>query len=145
MIFKQAVTAKQLNEIFPPTLVQHLGITFTEIGEDFLIAKMPVDQRTHQPAGLLHGGASAALAETVGSTASYLCLDNPTTHQVVGIEINANHLRGISEGFVFAKATPIRIGKTIHVWNIEITSDQGKLICVSRLTMSVIKRRAVLS
>jgi len=145
MIFKQQVSLEQINQASPPTLVHHLGITITEIGPDYIIAKMPVDHRTHQPAGLLHGGASAALAETVGSIASHLCLENPKTHQVVGVEINANHLRGISKGFVYGKASPIRIGKSIHVWNIEITSDTGKLICVSRLTMSVILRRSVVS
>ena len=145
MIFKQQITVEELNQSFPPTLVQHLGISVTEIGEDYIIAKMPVDHRTHQPAGLLHGGASAALAETVGSIASHLCLENPKTHQVVGVEINANHLRGVSEGFVYGKASAVRIGKLIHVWNIEITSDSGKLICVSRLTISVIMRISVLS
>ena len=141
MIWKQKVDLTFINQISKNTLVEHLGIEFTEVGDDYLIAKMPVDHRTHQPAGLLHGGASVALAETVGSTASFLCIETLQTKMAVGVDINASHLRGITEGYVYGKATPIRIGKSIHVWKIEVTSQSGKLICVSRLTMAIIDRR----
>jgi 1,4-dihydroxy-2-naphthoyl-CoA hydrolase len=103
---------------------------------------MPVDHRTVQPMRILHGGASVALAESMGSVAGVLCLDNPTTHTIVGVEINANHLRSVTEGnAVFAKASPIRIGRRIQVWNIEITDEAGRLTCVSRLTIMVVEQR----
>jgi len=120
------------------TLVSHLGIEITEIGDDFLTAKMPVDHRTHQPMGILHGGASVVLAETVGSIASNLAIDSE--HYAVGLEINANHLRPVSEGYVYGTARPIHLGKTTHVWSIDIVNDKGKKTCVSRITMAVKKR-----
>lgn len=112
---------------------------FIEAGDDYLIAKMPVDHRTHQPAGLLHGGASVALAESLGSIASALCLTSPST-MPVGVEINANHLKSATAGFVFGKVSPLKLGKKIHVWNIEITNPQKDLICVSRLTVMIVDR-----
>lgn len=116
----------------------HLGIEFIEIGPDYVKAKMPVDDRTHMPRGLLHGGASCVLAETVGSTASFLCID-PDKHVVVGLEINANHLRGITEGYVIGTARPIHIGSKTHVWEIRIEAeDSQKLICISRHTVAVL-------
>lgn len=137
-IWKQPISLQILNTPRRQTLVQNLGIEFTEFGDDFLVAKMPVDHRTIQPMGRLHGGANVALAETLGSVASVFCLEDLGKQTVVGLEINANHLRGVSEGWVHGKVTPIRIGRTIHVWEIKITDDNGKLSCVCRLTIAVI-------
>lgn len=123
------------------TLVQHVGIEFTEFGDDYLIAKMPVDHRTRQPMGLLHGGANVVLAETLGSVASVFCIEDIQKQVPVGLEVNANHLRGVREGWVYGKVTPIRIGRTTHVWEINITDDQGRHTCVSRITIAVIDRR----
>lgn len=121
-------------------MCSHLGMQFTEIGDDYLIAKMPVDARTKQPAGLLHGGASVALAESLGSIASALCL--PSNEKMpVGIEINANHLKSATSGFVAGKVTPIRVGQSLHVWNIEIHNDKNDLVCVSRLTVMIVDRK----
>lgn len=136
----KGVTIQMLNDLSVNTMVAHLGITFTEVGDDFLVAKMPVDHRTHQPLGLLHGGASVALAETLGSVAAHICVD-PQTQYCVGLEINANHVKGIRSGFVFGKTTPIHIGKKTQVWDIRITNEQNELICVSRITMAVIDRK----
>ena len=119
-------------------MVQHIGIEFTEVGSDYLIAKMPVDHRTKQPMGLLHGGASVALAETIGSVASVVVQENPFEKAVVGVEINANHLSSAKQGYVFGKVTPIKIGRKIHVWNIEITDENEKKICISRLTTALV-------
>ena len=118
-------------------MVSYLNIEFTEVTEDSITARMPVDETTKQPFGRLHGGASAALAETVGSTAANLCVD--LDRQVcVGMEINANHLRPVREGFVHATARPIHLGRKSHVWEIRIVDDEGRLVCVSRLTMAVV-------
>lgn len=119
-----------------------LGIEFTELGDDFLKATMPVDHRTQQPYGLLHGGASVALAETLGSVGSAFVID-PEKFQCVGLEINANHLRGVTQGFVTGIATPIHLGATTHVWDIKIYDERRKLVCISRLTVAVIKKRAL--
>ncbi len=137
-IWKQQAALEFLNSLGENTLTGHIGIEFTEIGEDYLMAKMPVDSRTHQPFGILHGGASAVLAETLGSVASTLCLPDVQKQTAVGLEINVNHLRSVRSGFVFGKATPVRIGRSVHVWNIEITDEAGLLTAVSRLT-TVIK------
>jgi 1,4-dihydroxy-2-naphthoyl-CoA hydrolase len=118
-----------------------LGIRFTEVGADFLRASMPVNERTHQPFGLLHGGASVALAETLGSVASMLCIDT-AEYMCVGQEINANHLRGISSGTVTATAKPFHLGGRSHVWHIEIRDESERLVCVSRLTMAIVERRS---
>ncbi|MBO9151445.1 hotdog fold thioesterase [Chitinophaga sp. MAH-28] len=117
-----------------------LGMEFTEIGPDYLRAMMPVDHRTVQPYRLLHGGASAALAETVGSVASALVIDSQK-QICVGLEINANHVRGVREGYVHAIAKPLHLGSTTHVWDIRITDDHHKLVCVSRLTVAVLPKR----
>ncbi|MCP4409752.1 MAG: hotdog fold thioesterase [Gammaproteobacteria bacterium] len=122
------------------TLVDHLGIKIIEVGDDYLKATMPVDYRTHQPMGLLHGGASVALAETLGSIGAYLCIDD-SKHSCVGLEINANHLRPVRKGLVTAIATPIRLGKMVHVWEIRIYDDRDHLVCISRLTIAVIKKK----
>jgi len=141
MIWKQPVDIKIINSYTANSVIEQLGIEFTEFGDDYISAKMPVDHRTKQPFGILHGGSSVVLAETLGSMASTLVIDDTNTHVPVGVEVNANHLNSVDKGFVHAKATPVRIGKSIHVWNIEIKNEEGKLICVSRLTVAVIKRK----
>jgi 1,4-dihydroxy-2-naphthoyl-CoA hydrolase len=117
----------------------HLGMEFAELGADYLKGTMPVDHRTKQPYGLLHGGASVALAETLGSVASALVVDHEK-FMCVGLEINANHVRSAREGIVTGTCTPIHLGKTTHVWDIKIHDSRDKLICVSRLTVAIIKR-----
>jgi 1,4-dihydroxy-2-naphthoyl-CoA hydrolase len=124
----------------PRDLTHALGIEFTEIGEDTLSGTMPVDERTRQPFGLLHGGASVALAETLGSLACYLTL-NPQTHYNVGLEINANHIRGVRDGLVTGTARPIHRGRTTHVWEIRIVDQDDKLVCISRLTLAILKHQ----
>lgn len=123
----------------PPNLADALGIKFTEIGPDFLSGSMPVDERTRQPYGLLHGGASVALAETLGSFGCYLTLD-PKTQYNVGLEINANHVRSVREGIVTGTAKPIHMGRTTHIWEIRIVDERDKLVCISRLTLAVLDR-----
>lgn len=141
-IWKQEFTVEGINTMSNNTLVSHLKINFTEFGEDYLIAEMPVTHETVQPMRILHGGANVVLAETLGSVASVLCLENPMTHNPVGLDINANHLRSVPEGGkVFGKVTPIHIGNTTHVWKIEIRDQADKLTCVSRLTMMIRKAR----
>ena len=120
------------------SMVKHLGIEFTEVGDGYLVARMPVDGRTHQPFGILHGGASVVLAESLGSTASWMLLDDPAKQRAVGLEINANHLRPVREGWVYGRCTPIHTGRTTHVWDVRITDDGGKLVCVSRLTVAIV-------
>ena len=128
-----------LNARSAGSAVAHLGIVFTELGEDFLRGTMPVDERTRQPYGLLHGGASVLLAETLGSMAANLCVEDPATQQAVGLEINANHLRAAKSGLVTGTARPLHLGRSTQVWEIRIEDDGGRLVCVSRLTMSVVK------
>jgi len=130
------VSAKLLNEFVHHTMVSNLGIEYLEPLDGCLRARMPVDHRTFQPQGLLHGGASVALAESLGSTASFLLID-PQTQYCVGLEVNANHLRPVREGHVEAIAKPIHLGRSTHIWDIRITDDNGKLVCVSRLTVAV--------
>lgn len=121
-------------------MVEHLGIEFTRMGDDFIEARMPVDHRTHQPLGMLHGGASVALAETLGSIAATCCVDTQLQY-CVGLDINANHVKSIRSGFVIGIARPIHVGKKTHVWEIRITNEQQELICISRITMAVIDKR----
>jgi 1,4-dihydroxy-2-naphthoyl-CoA hydrolase len=127
-----------LNESSKNTMIEHLGIIYTELGKDYISARMPVDYRTHQPHGLLHGGASVALAETLGSVAANLSVDQEK-YQCVGLEINSNHVRSMQVGWVYGTARPIHIGKTTHIWEIRINNDQGQLVNISRLTMAVLK------
>ncbi len=134
MIWKNKPTPEGINSFHSNTLVNHLDIKFIEVGDDYLKASMPVDHRTKQPYGLLHGGASAALAETMGSVASVLIQEHPLQTHSVGIEINANHVKAAKGGQVIGTVRPIKIGRTIQVWNIEIHNDAGDLCCVSRLT-----------
>ena len=131
---------KRINDSIQNTMTSTIGIEITDIGDDFICGKMPVDERTTQPFGLLHGGASAALAETLGSIGGGIKVYS-NNETVVGIEINANHLKSVRDGWVYGKATPIRIGKKIQVWNIEITNEDDDLICVSRLTLAVIQKK----
>jgi 1,4-dihydroxy-2-naphthoyl-CoA hydrolase len=137
-MFNKSFDIETLNSFGNKSLPGHIGLEFTEIGEDFIVARMPVDYRTHQPFGLLHGGASVVLAETLGSVASMLCLKNPEKERAVGLEINANHLRGVKSGWVYGKVTPIHLGSKTHVWDIKITDEENKLVCSSRLTTMII-------
>ncbi len=122
------------------TLIHHLGIELVEAGEDFLSARMPVDGRTRQPAGILHGGASVVLAETLASWAATFCVDRGK-HHCVGLEINANHVRPVAEGSVTGVARPVHLGRSTHIWEVRITDDaNGKLVCISRVTMAVLNR-----
>lgn len=140
MIWFRPYTIDQVR-FFGNSLPQHLGIEFTELGPDFIRGRMPVDDRTRQPYGILHGGASVALAETLGSTGAGLVVD-PDKFQVVGQEINANHVRAVKDGFVIGTARPLHIGRRSHVWEIPITDEQDRLVCISRITMFVIEKPA---
>ncbi len=138
-IFKTNKTVESLNEWAVNTMTEHIGIEFTAIGDDFLEARMPVDHRTKQPLGLLHGGASVALAETLGSVAATLCVDE--TKFCVGLEINANHIKAVREGFVKGITRPIHIGKQTQIWEIRITNDSDELVCISRITIAVLEKK----
>ena len=138
-IFRGDTTLDDLNALSRETAMVPLGIVFTELGPDFLRATMPVDARTRQPYGLLHGGASALLAETLGSTAGNLCV--LPDELCVGVEINANHLSAVREGHVVGTARPLHIGRRTQVWDIRIENAGGRVVCVSRLTLAVIARR----
>jgi 1,4-dihydroxy-2-naphthoyl-CoA hydrolase len=137
-IWQSARSVEELNAEHVATLTGRLEIVFTEVGEDFVRASMPVDERTRQPYGLLHGGASVALAETVGSTGAHMCVDR-SRYFCVGQEINANHVRSARDGRVVGTARPLHIGGSSQVWSIDITNETGELVCVSRLTMAVRK------
>ena len=139
-LFRSGVTLADLNAMSKNTAMEPLGIRFTELGPDYLRGTMPVDKRTHQPYGLLHGGASVLLAETLGSSAGGLCA--PEGKGVVGIEINANHLRGVREGVVTGTARPLHVGGSTQVWEIRIEDEAGRLVCISRLTLAVVGRPA---
>lgn len=137
MIWKKEFTINDMNLFKKNTLMDHLDIIFEEKGEDFLTASMPVDERTHQPMGVLHGGASVALAESLGSCAALMTLEEG--YYGVGLEIKANHIKSISQGRVTGRTSPLHLGRTTQVWDIDIKNDKGELICVSRLTMAVLK------
>ncbi|HVU54793.1 MAG TPA: hotdog fold thioesterase [Puia sp.] len=136
--FDPSITVSQIQALVPGSMGSVLGIELTELGENFLKARMPVDERTRQPYGLLHGGASAALAETLGSVGSAYVIDQKQ-YYCVGLEINANHIRGVREGYVYGTATPLHLGKTTHVWDIRIVDEKEKLVCVSRLTVAILR------
>ncbi len=142
-LWKQPPDLDALNAASDNTLMEVLGIRFCAAGDDWLSARMPVDARTHQPYGLLHGGASVALAETVGSTAAMLTLDADKA-ATVGLDINANHLRGVREGAVTGTARALHVGRSTQVWEIRIVDDGERLISIARLTMAVVPRRAVM-
>ena len=135
-IWRTEKTLEQIRDYGRNTLAEHIGIRMTEIGPDYLRATMPVDARTRQPYGLLHGGASVLLAETLGSSAGMLCVG--PDQACVGIEINANHVRGVREGLVTGTARPGHLGRQTQVWEIRIEDDRGRLACVSRITLAVI-------
>lgn len=134
-ISPQIVTDRNLN-----TMSDHLGIEFLEVGDDFLTARMPVDHRTKQPYGIMHGGASCVLAETLGSIAANFCVE--PGYVCVGLDINTNHIRSVREGYVIGRTTPFHIGKSTQVWSIEIRDEQERLVSVNRLTMAVLKAQA---
>jgi 1,4-dihydroxy-2-naphthoyl-CoA hydrolase len=140
MIFKIKPSLTQLNNTSTQTMVTHLGIEFTEIGEDYLEATMPVDHRTIQPMGILHGGANVVLAETLGSVAASLTVDLDT-QQVVGLEINANHLKSVRSGKVKGITKPIHLGKSTQVWEIKIFNEAEQLCCISRITMAILDKK----
>lgn len=139
-IWHRRPTLAELNSV-KNTMIDYLGIEMIELGDDFIKARMPVDHRTHQPMGLLHGGASVALAETLGSTGAMFCVDL-AKFNVVGLEINANHIRGVRDGWVIGTARPLHRGRTTQLWEIRITDAADKLVCISRLTMAVLEKPA---
>jgi 1,4-dihydroxy-2-naphthoyl-CoA hydrolase len=136
-IWHTKVTLVDLNAWGQATMVQHLGIEYLEIGNDYIRACMPVDHRTVQPARILHGGASVALAETLGSVAAFLCID-PTKKRPVGLDINANHVRPVASGYVEGVARPIHLGRSTHIWEIRIQNEEEKLVCIARLTVAIL-------
>jgi 1,4-dihydroxy-2-naphthoyl-CoA hydrolase len=137
MIWKKEFIIQDMNRFRQNTIVGHLGIEFLEKGDNFLSATMPVDKKTVQPMGILHGGASVVLAETLGSAASYMTMDE--SHYSVGLEVKANHLKSAAKGLVTGTARPVHLGRTTQVWDISIENENTELICVSRLTMAVLK------
>ncbi|MGF6527474.1 hotdog fold thioesterase [Variovorax sp. PvP013] len=139
-IWQKTISLDLLNQGALNTAISRLGIEFTEVGDDFLRGRVPVDERTVQPYGLLHGGVSVVLAETLGSSGAYYAA--PEGHRAVGLDINANHLRAATGGWVTGTARPVHRGRTTHVWQIDMTNDAGELTCVSRLTMAILLPRA---
>jgi 1,4-dihydroxy-2-naphthoyl-CoA hydrolase len=137
-IWKQPnlATVASLTAMHIDTVAARLGIEFLEVGDDFIRGRVPVDARTRQPVGILHGGVSVVLAETLGSCAAAFA--SPIGHRAVGLDINANHLRSVSEGWVTGIARPVHVGRSTHVWQIELTNEQGKLTCVSRITVAIL-------
>jgi 1,4-dihydroxy-2-naphthoyl-CoA hydrolase len=138
--FNNNLSIEDMLQMGKGNMGSHLGIEFVELGANYLKAKMPVDERTKQPYGLLHGGASCVLAETLGSIGSALVID-PARYLCVGLEINANHIRSSREGFVTGTARPIHLGSTTHIWDIRITDEKDKLICISRLTVAILLKK----
>ncbi len=139
-IWFEEYTTEQLNGFRNKNMGDALGIHFTAVGDDYLEGAMPVDHRTTQPFGILHGGASCVLAETLGSVAAWMVID-PAKYFVVGLDINANHVRSMTEGEVIGKAKPLHIGRSTHVWEIDMADDEGKRVCISRLTVLVKDRK----
>ncbi|MEG2879149.1 MAG: hotdog fold thioesterase [Comamonas sp.] len=138
-IWKKPASVAALNRDSANTAVSHLGIEITEIGDDFIVGRVPVDARTVQPFGLLHGGVSVVLAETLGSLGAFYA--SPEGHSAVGLDINANHLRAARSGWVTATAKPVHIGRTTHVWQIDMVNDEGQPTCTSRITMAILAPR----
>lgn len=139
MIWKEKPTLKNLNDLSKDTMVEHLEIVYTEVGDDYLKATMPVDKRTVQPMGLLHGGASAALAETLGSVASHCVIDRKT-HYAVGLNIEVHHVRSVTKGMVTGTARPLHLGRTTHLWEIRTENEEGRLVSVSLLKMIILQK-----
>ncbi|HAP01208.1 MAG TPA: esterase [Bacteroidetes bacterium] len=140
MIWFKNISLQELNDWHKNTMQSFLQIEFTEIGDDFLKAKMPVNERTKQPEGLLHGGANVVLAESLGSVASVLCI-NPSEKTCVGLEVNANHIRAVRGGYVHAITRPVHLGRTTQIWEIKIYDDDGKLTCISRMTNAILDKK----
>jgi 1,4-dihydroxy-2-naphthoyl-CoA hydrolase len=140
-IWKQTADLETINALNANSMVEHLGMRIIEVGDDYLRGTLPVDARTKQPFGLLHGGASVALAESLGSLAGTMCLD-ATKEMAVGLDINANHVRAITEGVVTGTARPLHLGRSTQVWEIRIEDERGKLVCISRLTLAVVPRQS---
>ena len=138
-IWKKPISVAELTALSDNTAVSHLGIEFLEVGDDFIRARVPVDARTRQPYGLLHGGVSVVLAETLGSLGA--AYTSPEGHRAVGLDINANHIKGATSGWVTGTARPVHIGRTTQVWQIDLHNDAGELTCVSRITMAVLAAR----
>lgn len=138
-IWQKEMSIEQAEAFSKDCIVGYLGIKYLEMGDDYLKASMPVDKRTHQPLGILHGGASVVLAETLGSAASYMSLDS--SKNSVGLEINANHIKSVSSGIVIGIAKPVHLGNSTQVWDITITDEEEKLVCLSRLTMAILKAK----
>lgn len=142
MLWKYPATIEGVNAMSANSMAEQLGIIFTEIGPDYVAATMPVNAKTVQPFRILHGGANVVLAETLGSIASTLCLEDPSALTAVGVEVNANHLKSVREGgIVTGICRPVRVGRQIHVWQIEIRDENGELSCISRLTVAIVNRR----
>ncbi|HEU0110061.1 MAG TPA: hotdog fold thioesterase [Flavisolibacter sp.] len=139
-IWFSSYTLESVQQRGKGTMIEHIGINITEVGDEFLAGTMPVDHRTVQPMGILHGGASVALAETLGSMAASLVID-PSRQYCVGLDINANHMRSARSGYVKGVARPLHLGSSTQVWSIEIKDEQEKLVCISRLTMAVLTKR----
>jgi 1,4-dihydroxy-2-naphthoyl-CoA hydrolase len=142
--FNPQVGISEIQHLCEGNMGSHVGIEFVLLGDNFLSARMPVDYRTKQPLGLLHGGASVVLAETLGSVGAMLTVD-PSKFYCVGLEINANHIKAVTNGFVFGKAMPVHIGRKTQVWEIKITTEGDKLVCISRITMAVLERKISIS
>lgn len=137
--FNKSLSLPDLNPLGPGTMGEYLGMEWVAIGDNYIKIRMPVDNRTRQPYGLLHGGASCALAETIGSVASHFVID-VNKCICLGLDINANHVRGVSSGYITATCTPLHLGASTHVWDIRIHDDKGKLVCISRLTVAILKK-----
>jgi 1,4-dihydroxy-2-naphthoyl-CoA hydrolase len=137
-MFNKILDFQKIQSMPSNNLGTHLGIDFLELGDDYILARMPVDDRTRQPFGILHGGASVVLAETLGSVGSWLLLEDSTKQSAVGLEINANHLRAVKSGWVYGKATAIHIGRKTHVWDVRIENEEKKPVCVCRLTVIIV-------
>ena len=138
-IWQQEISVESLTAAHQDTVVERIGIEFLEVGDDYIRARVPVDTRTRQPYGILHGGVSVVLAETLGSCGAAFSL--PVGDRAVGLDVNANHLKATSQGWVTGVARPVHRGRTTHVWQIDLSNDAGELTCVSRLTMAVLKAR----
>ena len=135
-IWTRPLSVEELTAIHKDTAPAHLGLEFLDVGDDYIVGRVPVDARTKQPYGLLHGGVSVVLAETLGSCGAIYCA--PPGHRVVGLDINANHIRGATSGWVTGRTSPVHVGRSTQVWHIEMRNDAGELTCVSRLTMAVL-------
>jgi uncharacterized protein (TIGR00369 family) len=139
-VWKEVPTVEAMDKRSAGTMMEAIGIKFTEVGDDYVCGKMPVNEKTKQPIGIMHGGASCVLAETIGSTAANFCVDQKT-HYCVGLSISTSHIRSAREGFVTGMAKPLHLGRSTQIWNIDITDEQGKLVSSTRLTMAVLERK----